>query len=42
MHNNPTQPNWQLCQYPEEYKYSSSGFYEKGMDDFGFLTHYLG
>ncbi len=24
MHNNPIQPKWKLCQYPEEYKYSSS------------------
>ncbi len=41
-HNNPTQPHWNLCQYPEEYKYSSAKFYEKGIDDFVFLTHYLG
>jgi hypothetical protein len=42
MHNNPMQPHWKLCQYPEEYKYSSSRFYEKGVDEFRFLTHYLG
>ena len=42
MHNNPIQPHWKLCQYPEEYKYSSSRFYEKGVDEFEFLTHYLG
>ena len=41
MHNNPIQPHWKLCQYPEEYKYSSSRFYDKGVDEFGFLTHYL-
>jgi putative transposase len=42
MHNNPTQPYWKLCQYPEEYWYSSARFYEKKVDEFGFLTHYLG
>jgi len=26
--------------YPEEYKYSSAGFYETGIDEFGILTHY--
>jgi putative transposase len=42
MHNNPIQSKWKLCQYPEEFRYSSSRFYEKGVDEFGFLTHYLG
>ncbi len=41
MHNNPTQSYWKLCQYPEEYKYSSARFYEKGVDEFGFLSNYL-
>ncbi|MCW3106594.1 MAG: Transposase like [Segetibacter sp.] len=35
------QSNWKLCQYPEEYKYSSAKFYEKGIDDFGFVSHYI-
>ena len=42
MHNNPTQPHWKLCTYPEEYRYSSASFYEKGVDEFWMLTHYLG
>jgi REP element-mobilizing transposase RayT len=42
IHANPTQPHWKLCKYPEEYKYSTAKFYEKGVDDFGFVTHYLG
>jgi putative transposase len=42
MHRNPIQPQWNLCQYPEEYKYYSAKFYEQGIDDFGFITHYLG
>jgi len=31
-----------LCKYPEDYKYSSAGFYLTGIDDFGFLTHLNG
>lgn len=42
IHNNPTQAHWKLCQYPEEYKYSSAKFYEKGIDEFTFLSHYMG
>ena len=39
IHDNPTQLKWNLCRYPEEYKYSSSKFYEKAIDEFGFLSH---
>ena len=42
IHFNPTQPHWKLSTLPEEYKYSSARFYEKGIDEFGFLQHYLG
>ena len=42
MHNNPIQLKWKLCQFPEEYKYSSFKFYETGVDEFGFLSHYNG
>ncbi|MEJ7685032.1 MAG: hypothetical protein WKG06_45745 [Segetibacter sp.] len=41
MHDKPVQPHWKLCQYPEEYQYSSAKFYEKGIDEFVFLSHYL-
>ncbi|MEJ7685029.1 MAG: hypothetical protein WKG06_45730 [Segetibacter sp.] len=41
MHNNPVQPHWKLCQYQEEYRYSSAKFYEKGIDEFVFLSHYF-
>ena len=41
-HHNPTTPRWKLCQFPEEYRYSSASFYETGIDDFGLLTHYSG
>ena len=29
-----------LCKFPEEYKYSSAAFYEKGISEWNFLTHY--
>jgi hypothetical protein len=28
-----------LCQYPEDYKYSSAKFYEKNEKDWVFLSH---
>jgi putative transposase len=41
IHLNPLQAHWNLTKYPEEYEWSSAEFYEKGIDQFGFLTHYL-
>jgi len=40
IHNNPVKTG--LCDIPEEYKYSSALFYEKGIDEFGFITHFRG
>lgn len=40
LHNNPIKHPWCLVETPEEYKYSSAKFYETGVDEFGFLTHY--
>jgi len=31
-----------LADSMEEYKYSSARFYETGVDEWGFLTHYAG
>ena len=31
-----------LCNLPEDYYFSSALFYEKGIDHFGFIEHYLG
>ena len=31
-----------LCQYPEDYHYSSAKFYYTGIDDLGILSHYNG
>ena len=42
IHNNPLQEKWKLAEYPEEYKYSSAKFYFSGVDEFGFVTHYMG
>lgn len=39
IHYNPV--NAGLCSYPEEYHYSSAFYYEKGIDKFNMLTHYM-
>jgi|SRR6478735_387303 len=41
IHHNPVQPQWNLCNSWDEYRYSSARFYEHGIDEFGILTHYL-
>jgi len=38
IHSNPI--NAGLCNFPEEYKYSSALFYKKDIDNFGLLEHY--
>jgi putative transposase len=38
IHWNPVKAG--ICKLPEEYKYSSALFYETGIDNWGFLTHY--
>jgi len=38
IHWNPVQAG--ICKLPEEYKYSSALFYETGIDNWGFLSHY--
>jgi len=40
MHYNPVKAN--LCNLPEDYHFSSAFFYEKGIDHFSFIDHYLG
>lgn len=40
LHQNPVRAG--LCKTAEEYKYSSAFFYETGIDNWGFLTHYAG
>ena len=40
MHNNPIREKWNLCKYPEEYRWSSAAFYQTGFDEFGLLTHF--
>jgi len=41
IHANPIQDRWALSSTPEEYKYSSARFYEQGIDEWGFLTHFM-
>jgi putative transposase len=38
IHWNPVRAG--LCSLPEEYKYSSAYFYQTGIDNWGFLSHY--
>jgi putative transposase len=40
IHNNPVKAG--LCSVPEEYYYSSALFYQSGVDNFGFVQHYMG
>lgn len=38
VHLNPVRAG--ICTLPEQYKYSSAAFYQTGIDNWGFLTHY--
>ncbi len=38
IHDNPVKAG--LCTLPEDYRYSSAGFYELNINDWDFLTHY--
>lgn len=40
IHNNAVRNQWQLCNHPDDYKYSSSAFYSGLPTPFSFLTHY--
>ena len=40
IHDNPVKA--EICNFPEEYYYSSARFYEEGIDPFNLLTHYSG
>jgi REP element-mobilizing transposase RayT len=37
IHNNPLQEHWKLCEYIEDYKFSSAKFYLKNDETFNFL-----
>ena len=41
IHANPLSGKWNLAHSVDKYWFSSYRFYEMGIDDFGFLTHYL-
>jgi putative transposase len=40
IHNNPVKEKWQLADVPENYRWSSAGFYAGKPDEFGILTHH--
>lgn len=40
IHDNPIKEKWNLCTYPEDYRWSSASFYETGIDEFKILTHF--
>ncbi len=40
VHFNPCQPHWNLATTPEQYKWSSANFYETGIKDFSWITHF--
>lgn len=40
IHANPLQERWRLAKLPEEYRWSSASYYETGVSEFDFLTHY--
>jgi len=40
IHNNPVREKWNLCRLPEDYRWSSAGFYLNGVDEFNICTHY--
>ena len=40
IHDNPSKKKWNLCAYPEDYRWSSAQFYNSGSDEFGFLTNF--
>jgi putative transposase len=42
IHQNPGKEKWKLTQFPEDYHYSSAGFYETGIDVLGILSHCKG
>jgi REP element-mobilizing transposase RayT len=42
IHNNPVHPKWRLSDFSENYKYSSASFYETGISEFDWLSHFRG
>ncbi len=41
IYNNPVQAKWKLSTVPEDYYYSSAGFYMEENQSFDFISHYL-
>src|SRR5215218_2097329 len=41
IHENPVKEKWSLCEWPEDYRWSSARFYKDGYDEFGILRSYF-
>ena len=41
IHENPVRAKWDLCAWPEDYRWSSARFYKDGYDEFGILRSYF-
>jgi len=41
IHTNPVLPKWNLVNEPQDYRYSSAGFYYKGAREFSLLENYM-
>lgn len=41
IHDNPTKGKWDLCEWPEEYRWSSARFYQNGYDEFNILKNFF-
>lgn len=40
IHANPIREKWNLCEMPEEYRWSSARFYHDGYDEFSIVKHF--
>ncbi len=41
IHDNPVRDKWNLCEWPEDYRWSSARFYKDGYDEFRILKSYF-
>jgi hypothetical protein len=41
IHFNPSQSHWNLCNKPDDYRFSSAAFYVKGIDEFNLVTNIM-
>jgi putative transposase len=41
IHFNPSQSHWNLCSKPDDYRFSSAGFYVNGINEFNLVTNIM-